>query len=430
MSTYRVCLLFAVASTFVGCANTLSPAPEADTATAQIANAAVDVGADDFSAVLAAVGDARVVFLGEPSHGDGAAIALRAELVRALHDRLGFDVLAFESDFFAVTQEWESFQRGGDFRAVRDGVQPYWSASAAAAPLWGYIQAEAQLGDTLHVAAFDTQVLSPGSRTMLPGFLRHHLTVLDGANPAEVETAVGFIALALGADGADPSMMTEKTVPATLRLLTRLEREAEDPFAAQVGRSLYENIVSEGNRDPGMGDNLLWLLTERYPDRKVIVWAHNNHIVMDKWAIFGSSGAAAEPARRSGAELARWVYAGEVVRNALGPDATYSIATVSHGGRYSSAYDPALRYEATDFGETAEVPLATAGTVESALAARPGAVSFIDLRPFRGSRAEVETRVLRLEAATSLALRVADAWDGLLFVRQTHGLNEAAATAR
>src|SRR5918999_3773876 len=49
-----------------------------------------------------AIGDARVIMLGEPWHGDGGAIRLRAELVKLLHQHLGFDVLAFEADFYSL----------------------------------------------------------------------------------------------------------------------------------------------------------------------------------------------------------------------------------------------------------------------------------------------------------------------------------------
>ena len=423
------CSSLAAASVLVGCASVPSTTRTEMSAVERIAEASEEIQADDFAAVLAAVGDARVVFLGEPSHGDGSAIAQRAALVRALHDQLGFDVLVFESDFFAVTQAWENFQSGGTLQAVRDNVQPFWSASAAAAPLWNYVEAEAASGDTLHVAAMDTQLFGPGSREALPGFLRRHLTALEGVDASDVEATVGLIALALGSDDADPSAMTDAAVLTVPRLLTRLEREAADPFAAQVGQSLYDNFTNGQNRDPGMGNNLLWLLTERYPGRKMIVWAHNNHVVMDKWAILGSSGGASETAQLSETELARWIYAGEVVRHALGPDATYSVATVPYSGRYSNEYDPALRYEDADFDQTGEVVPAPAGSVEAALAELPGGVRFVDLRPLRSGLDEAESRAVGFEAAGPLALRIADGWDGLLFIRESYGLNEVGTPA-
>src|SRR5688500_14617591 len=50
---------------------------------------------EDFSDLLpliSAIGPARVVQLGEPSHGAGAAFAAKVRLIKFLHQRMGFDV--------------------------------------------------------------------------------------------------------------------------------------------------------------------------------------------------------------------------------------------------------------------------------------------------------------------------------------------------
>src|ERR1700735_3233158 len=45
--------------------------------------------------LAAAIGDAPVVALGEPSHAEGNMFETQARLVAFLHDRLGFTVLAW-----------------------------------------------------------------------------------------------------------------------------------------------------------------------------------------------------------------------------------------------------------------------------------------------------------------------------------------------
>ena len=399
----------------------LGTAAAAQDAVDLVADAAVEVTPDDLDAVLDAVGEARVVLLGEAWHGDGGAIALRARLVQALHERLGFDVLAFESDFFAVNRDWERVRSGGPIQDVRDDVWAFWTETDAAAPIWDYVEAQAQAGDTLHVAGFDTQPHSARSRDELPGWLRTHLAELPDVDPSEVEAAAGLFAAALGAEGADPEAMTEEAFVVAHRLVVRLEHEATDPFVAQTAESVRRNLSGE-SRDPGMGDNLVWLATQQFPSQKVIVWAHNNHVLMDKWTYWNSP--AAQGSKTSPADVAEWVYLGDVVRQAFGP-AAVSIATIPYEGTYSPDIGPVLSRQPADLDSTLALATAPAGTVEAALVSRGHDLAFVDLRPLRSQIGVVPSRVLHYAFdAEPAPLRLADGWDGLLFMRRTHGLNE------
>lgn len=51
---------------------------------------------EDLGALDEAIGDSRVVLLGEQSHGDGAAFVAKTQIVEHLHRNLGFDVLAID----------------------------------------------------------------------------------------------------------------------------------------------------------------------------------------------------------------------------------------------------------------------------------------------------------------------------------------------
>lgn len=72
--------------------------------------ATLDATSDDYGDLAAfgqAIGDARVVMLGEQDHGDGPAYQAKTRLVKYLHERKGFTVLAFESDFYGLTTGWD-----------------------------------------------------------------------------------------------------------------------------------------------------------------------------------------------------------------------------------------------------------------------------------------------------------------------------------
>ena len=265
--------------------------------------------------------------------------------------------------------------------------------------------------------------MEPRSRDDLPHWLRTHLLALPDVDPEQVEAVAGLFAAALGAEDADPAAVTDEAFALALRLVVRLEHEATDPFVAQTAESVRRNLSGE-SRDPGMGDNLVWLATEAFPDQKVIVWAHNNHVLMDKWVYWNSPHGETSRAGRSAASVADWVYLGDVVRRAFGP-AAVSIATVPYEGTYSPDIGPVLNGQPADLDSTLALAPAPPGTVEAALAERGHDVAFVDLRPLRDRVGLVPSRVLHYAFdAEPLDLRLADGWDGLLFLRRTHGLNE------
>jgi erythromycin esterase len=71
-----------------------------------------DTDYTDLQSLAASIGNARIVILGEMDNGDGETLKAKTRLVKYLHQKLGFTVLAFESDFNGVNWIWETRKNG------------------------------------------------------------------------------------------------------------------------------------------------------------------------------------------------------------------------------------------------------------------------------------------------------------------------------
>jgi erythromycin esterase len=253
----------------------------------------------DLQPLRAAIGNARVVMLGEQSHGDGTTFLAKARLVAFLHQEMGFDVLAWESGIWDMAQVWRQVQAGrAVLPASRGGVFAIWSGSEQVLPTLDYVASTVGTSRPLEMAGFDNQ---------LTGLLaRDSLHLLADAFARRIGSPVvddaGWAAgLATLHDLAAHRYFTETPGEAEqqnlLRLLGMLREHAaargtadrEALHWAQVLESLdafARNAWAEGGnsnnrRDTQMGRNLVWLADTFYPGRKIIVWAASSHIARD-----------------------------------------------------------------------------------------------------------------------------------------------------
>ncbi|MBI4167219.1 MAG: erythromycin esterase family protein [Acidobacteria bacterium] len=355
----------------------------------------------DLDPLIDAIGSARVVQLGEPSHGAGGSFAAKVRLIKFLHQRMGFDVLAWESGLYDVNLTQRGIRAGDDpVIAAQAGILLVWSATEEVRPLFEYARASQSTGRPLDMAGFDSTMNAGNARDRFAADLRSFFKALhdkalrqhadelaeqaiaahqrlsarhEMARRIELESvraAVSGKALAqsppeamaawaksdeaklLGrkedietldraADGLLAMIRSQR--PAFLRVhatrqITFMERVLENlrandrklydserpdrPAARAAGSPHYNEKWNR--RDALNTRNLHWLLEEGYPGRKIIVWAHNVHLMNAYYGAQVSSihiepqAGGLEP---SGVALARW----------LGND-VYTIAMTSYEG--------------------------------------------------------------------------------------------------
>lgn len=421
--------LLALALTGVACSGDAAdaPSPQDDARAAwlgahAIELATLDTTSTDFSdleRLVEDIGDARMVMLGEQSHGDGTTFVAKARLVAFLHQRLGFDVLAFESGTYSMHRAQTLLATGADARqAIGEGVFAIWAGSAELGPLIDYVDSTRETGAPLDLAGFDIQFSGPASGAAVVTDLESLLEGIGAGRADDERWATFATELARLADfewsDAPPSaddkaafdaelaalredVETAPTTEATVlwrRVLLDIEREAD----RVVQRTSGVPARDLGNlRDQYMGENLVWLADERFSGRKVIVWAATRHTVRNIGLIDGSP---------FGINFSDAVAMGSVVHDALGDD-LYSLGFTSGGGSVGVWWR-----------EAESIPAPVPDSLED-VATRAGLEhAIIDLRTLAGGGEWLQTPfVSRPLGHGDMTAPWSDTLDSVLFVR-------------
>ena len=263
-----------------------------------------DIEHADVSSLIERIGDARVVLLGEATHGTSEFYRMRARITKELILRHGFNFVAVEAD-------WPDAARINQYIRHAPARQEQWKAFARF-PTWMWRNHEA-LDLVEWLRGWNAEVSEPVRRASFYGLDLYSLftsinaviTYLSSVDPEMAAVARSRYG-SLTPWEQDPAVYgravlsgryrdCEAAVVAMLRdmLNRRIEysqRDGDRFFdAAQNARLVaaaeryyrvmyYGNVESWNLRDQHMFDTLQQLLEFHGPASKGIVWEHNSHV--------------------------------------------------------------------------------------------------------------------------------------------------------
>jgi erythromycin esterase len=323
---------------------------------------------------------ARIVQLGENSHGTAEPTVVRARLARFLHQELGFNVIAFESSLFLGHR--------GDARIATASPQSVLTASLVGVwhtremlPLFDYMKSTRAGAAPLRLAGFDVQPIGSGKRER-PQFFADLIAIVNGDYAAEVKQFDAAFVAELDKGGSARREYLRANAAALIKGYERLAAFVDEHgaaigkgagreaalVAAQEARSMAAYVRFQTapdmkdyaeTRDRGMADNVIFLAERLFPNQKIIVWGHNYHLRYDNGSIAPRAEVFPGVAARS---MGGWV------RERFG-SAVYTVGQYEHEGR--SVDNARVPYD---------IAPAPDGSLERRLGAAGSPPSFVDLK--------------------------------------------------
>lgn len=257
---------------------------------------------EDLQFLKTVIGDRRLVMLGEQTHGDGTTFSAKIRLIKFLHQEMGFDIIAWESGVYNCHKSWLEMKSGKDGRqAVKKSINTVWSDTQEVYPLFDYMD---DAPYSLELIGMDPQFFGDFDNELgddLEAFLQSRNSVI--VNEADWADNKSLLKDLLNAE-RDPAALGEVTLNNASTLIEALTSEItmfdqtpqvellNDPefwlqvlYNIKITTQIHQLWKAEDHngsliRDEAMGNNMSWIM-DRYPDRKIIVWAASTHISRD-----------------------------------------------------------------------------------------------------------------------------------------------------
>ena len=349
-----------------------------------------------------AIGEARIVGVGEATHGTREHSLFKHRLLRFLVTQKGFRALAFESPWptgLALNQ----YVLGGDGdpeRLLRQAVFGVWHTDEVLQMVRWMRDYNATVPPDQRVefVGIDHQLTRAAARAVAeylqrvdPELRAAHAPALELLQAKEMEELfLEFV------DREAHARHTAETrvISAAVRIIrTRFDTERERYVAASSAEELdlarqHSTILVQqadiceasdpADRDRYMADNLDWYMARR-PGTKVMIWAHNGHV---------------ETRPERGA-------LGRHLRNRHGQD-YLSVGFVLGSGAYRALDGRNISTGRTPKFETFAFGPPPAGTIDALLARTGYTIFAVDLRSPRGAVRQILERPFRIRKGAGI----------------------------
>ena len=251
----------------------------------------------DYSFLEIVLKDRNIVLLGEQTHGDGATFDEKVILIKYLHEKLGYNTLAFESGLYDNYKANQLFLNNEENSAIyNESIFSIWSDTQSFQNLLAYIEERAKKKDTIRIVGFDCQegvLFKNYFINDLKAIFKNRNIKMDASLFEEIEKTFIYKDLGKIATTKEDSIAFYQKVDVVLTSfgkmnnLTLDEKIIKQVFTSSLANMNFEiaqiqnqKIAVQNPRDKQMAQNLIFL-AENYPNEKIIGWGASYHFAKE-----------------------------------------------------------------------------------------------------------------------------------------------------
>jgi erythromycin esterase-like protein len=259
---------------------------------------------EDFSFLKAELKNVQVILLGEKSHFDGNVFETKTEIVKYLHNELGFNTIAFESGVYDVWKAQQNINNGANVKeAFEKSLFQIWSKTKE---FQSFIEFYDRNKKDLKLFGFDNQITGKyGEEKLIKDLYEYCNKNQIQINLNEDDLALLLESIYYGTfDENDITYVDFKnSLSKTINSISKKQKNEEQFYWIQIIKNLLSmgeisfnkisilssfNTTAEDNiRDKQMANNLLEYI-KNHPNEKIICWGANQHFANDMSSINAS----------------------------------------------------------------------------------------------------------------------------------------------
>ena len=258
-------------------------------------------GLEDLKPLDNLIGDARIVELGECTHGSSEIFSMKHRMLEYLVKEKGFTIFSIEANMpeaYALNQY--IIEGKGDSRKLLSGMY-FWTWNTQ--EVLDMIEWMKKYNETatkkIMFTGFDMQ-FPETSIKIVRAYANTHQTLLlpiideyDSTSRHLHKVGKWYKAKLKKDDAEDFGTLADSLVN-NIQNSTTLVKDTAFEWALQNARILlqYSQFLNKGpNRDECMAENVKWI-ADQNPGAKIVIWAHNGHVskAPDKWGAIKMGG--------------------------------------------------------------------------------------------------------------------------------------------